>query len=94
MDNATIVKYLLLALTAPIWLPVLKALWVEVDRMLLEDGGVFGRPPSAKEVEELRAERAGRPDPLVNEPLARESAPRAGGAAAAAGGAPRRTGFR
>ena len=72
MENTSLVKYLLLALAAPIWWPVLRALWVEVNRMLVEDGGVFGRPPTGKEVTERKAEIAELGDSLVHEPLASE----------------------
>ncbi len=97
MDNTSIVKYLLVALAAPLWLPVLRALWVEVNRMLVEDGGVFGRPPSAKEAEALREDLAGLPDSLVHEPFARQHQARAGAPKSEAGGplsTPRRAGFR
>lgn len=108
MDNVTIAKYLLVLVTAPLWWPVLRALWVEANRMLVEDGGLLGRPPTAKEIGERRRALEELEDPLVHEPLLGEDARRAavgrgagrpsdarpGTAAHALRPGPRRPGFR
>ncbi len=69
MENITIIKYLLVLLTAPIWWPVARALWVEVNRMLADDGGVFGRLPDAVERDQVRREKQARGEELVSEPI-------------------------
>ena len=78
MENVAIVKYLLLLLTAPIWWPVLKQIWLEVNRMLADDGGVFGRAPTEPELRRVRRELDDLGDPLVNEPIPTEAERRAG----------------
>jgi hypothetical protein len=46
-------------------------LWRDFNRALEEEGGVFGRPPTANEVERIRREKLKDPDTLVSEPWAR-----------------------
>ena len=65
----TTTRYLLLLLAAPLWLPVLKALWEEVNWMLRDDGGVFGQIPNQREREELLKTPEAAEDPLVEEPI-------------------------
>lgn len=62
------VKGLLVLAVSPLWLPLVRALWEEFNEAMVEEGGVFGRYPTAREVEDIRRERATRPDPLVHEP--------------------------
>ena len=85
MDNAAIIKYTLLLVTAPIWVPFVKALWQELNDALREEGGVFGKELSRDQLDEIRREIEDEEERLVNEPLAhlraREQAPGAGGGA-------------
>jgi hypothetical protein len=61
-------KGLLVLLTSPLWYPLLRAVWEEFNEAMAEEGGVFGRTPTARELEDIRRSRASRPDPLVHEP--------------------------
>lgn len=70
--NTEAFKYTLLALTSPLWWPFVRELWRELNDILAEEGGLFGRKPTDKELAELRRERAAREAALVNE--VRESA--------------------
>ncbi len=63
-----LVKGLLVLVTAPLWYPLVKAVWEEFNEAMAEEGGLFGRQPTARELEDVRRARATRPDPLVNEP--------------------------
>ena len=65
-----LLRLLFVALTAPLWLPVAKALWRELNDLFEEDGGLFGETPGPLQRERLRAERARRPSPMVHEWLA------------------------
>lgn len=73
MDNKAILKWLLVVLSSPLWWPVLKTLWREANRMLVDDGGVFGAPPNPLELDERRREIAAEGDPLIHEPLHSEA---------------------
>ncbi len=65
-SNARIIIFLL---TAPLWLPVLKSLWEEVNWMLRDEGGVFGQLPNDREREEFQKPLSSAEDPLVEEPI-------------------------
>jgi hypothetical protein len=86
--NTQILRWLLLLGAAPIWFPFLKALWDDFNSTLAEEGGVFGRAPTRKEIEVLRREKAKQPDVLISEPWSRREA------AAKPTGARRSRGFR
>ena len=62
-------RFFIFLLTAPLWLPVLKSLWEEVNWMLRDEGGVFGQLPSEREREELQKPLSSAEDPLVEEPI-------------------------
>jgi hypothetical protein len=62
----TYYKLLFLLLTAPIWFPVVKAMWKELQFALAPEGGLFGRDEQ-REV----AVRAPGEDPWLNVPRAR-----------------------
>jgi len=62
-------RLLVLLLTTPIWWPVMKALWEEVNWMLRDEGGVFGQIPTERERVELTKTPTGAEDPLVEEPV-------------------------
>lgn len=82
-------KFLILLLTYPVWGPILKVMWREIQDALAPEGGVFGK-------QERRAIARRQPgmDPWVKVPLARtrrRGAPPASGPPAGRGGAgPRR----
>ena len=73
MDTDTLygelARYLLLALTAPLWIPFVKAIWEELNRALRDEGGVFGRIPGTLEADQIKAEERARESPLLAEPL-------------------------
>jgi len=83
--NTELLRWILLIGAAPIWWPFLRALWRDFDEALAEDGGVFGRAPSARELEEIRRKKAGRPDPLISEPWVRRDTPHERGSSPAGG---------
>ena len=66
--NAIILKLLLVLVTAPAWYPFLKAVWQELNEAMADEGGLFGRIPNARELEEVEREKATKEDPLVHEP--------------------------
>lgn len=70
MDNISLLKYLLILLTAPFWFPFAKALWDEFNDALRVDGGLFGDTPSRTERERIEREIAQEPPKLVSETLA------------------------
>jgi hypothetical protein len=51
--NSEPVKYMILALTAPLWIPFFKALWHTLNDGLREEGGLLGRPPTAEQLLEM-----------------------------------------
>ena len=68
--NLTLIKYLLVMATAPIWFPFVKALWEEFRDAMRVDGGVFGDAPSRRH-RDLIEEQIAREEPrVVNETLA------------------------
>jgi len=69
--NREIIRWLLLIALLPIGWPFVKTLWVDFNNALREEGGLFGRTPSAREVEEIRAAKKNEPETLVSEPWVR-----------------------
>lgn len=69
--NKEILRWVLLISAMPIWLPFLITLWKDFNDALREEGGLIGEPPSPRELEEIRREKASKPDLLVNEPIIR-----------------------
>ncbi len=63
-----VLKGLLMLVTAPAWYPFLKAVWEELNESMAEEGGLFGRMPTSRELEEIERDKRGRPEPLVHEP--------------------------
>ena len=55
-----ILRYVIVLVSAPIWVPFLRMLWRDFNASLREEGGLFGRPPT-----QLERER----DPALREPL-------------------------
>lgn len=70
MDNVSLLKYLLILISAPFWFPFAKALWDEFNDALRLDGGLFGDAPSRTERERIQREIAQEPPKLVSETLA------------------------
>jgi hypothetical protein len=69
--NKDILRWVLLIGAIPIWLPFLRMLWKDFNRALAEEGGVFGKAPTAQEAERIRREKLTDPELLVSEPWAR-----------------------
>lgn len=55
-----ILRYVIVLVSAPIWVPFLRMLWRDFNDSLREEGGLFGRPPT-----QLERER----NPALREPL-------------------------
>ncbi len=68
VENA--IKYGILTATSPIWWPIAKALWAELQASLWREGGLIGRPPTAQEIPILQERYKEFLSPLVNESLA------------------------
>lgn len=66
--NREIIRWLLLIAMLPIGWPFVKTLWMDFNSALREEGGLFGRKPSAREVEEIRAAKKGEAETLISEP--------------------------
>jgi hypothetical protein len=69
--NKDILRWVLLLAAMPIWLPFLRILWRDFNRALQEEGGIFGRTPTARDAERIRLEKMREPEPLVSERWAR-----------------------
>ena len=74
-----LLRWILLIGAAPIWWPFLRTVWRDIDEALADEGGVFGRAPAGRELEQIQKRKAARPDPLHSEPWARPDAPNASG---------------
>jgi hypothetical protein len=68
VNEQTAYRILALLILAPLWLPVLKALYTDFQGALWEEGGLFGRPPGKRDLERLRDRYGDYESPLVNEP--------------------------
>ncbi len=64
--NSEPVKYALIALSAPVWLPFAKALWREFNDSLRDEGGLLGDAPSAAELAAIERERGRFESGMVN----------------------------
>jgi hypothetical protein len=95
-----IAKLLIIAVFTPMWLPIVKELWNEVNESLVDEGGVLGKDADEQEAQRVLRERAREGASLVSDPVAgpgsgrRSSArPQAGGRRGRARPAPKRRGF-
>lgn len=70
MNEDTIYRIITLVLMAPLWMPVIKALYKDFQGALWEEGGLFGRPPGKKKLQKLSERYGDYESPLVNEPHA------------------------
>lgn len=66
--NKDILRWVLLIGAMPIWWPFLRTLWRDFNAALRDEGGLFGRAPTGREVERIRREQASVPPTLTNEP--------------------------
>ena len=66
--NSEPVKYAILALTSPLWIPFFKALWNTLDDGLREEGGLLGHPPTEDQLLELERERGPAAATLISVP--------------------------
>ena len=93
------IKGVFVLLASPLWFPLMRAVWQEFNEAMAEEGGLFGRPPTGRELEEIRRARRLRPEPLVHEPFSpreagrRPATPPRPSAPRASERAPRRAGF-
>src|SRR5690242_13987246 len=69
--NKDVLRWVLLIGAAPIWWPFLKTLWNDFNAALRAEGGLFGRPPTPRELDAIRAEDAERVETLTSEPWVR-----------------------
>jgi hypothetical protein len=67
----TAVKFLIILLLSPLWWPVAKALYLDVEAALWREGGLFGRPPTGERLRELERKYQDYEPPLVSKPLTR-----------------------
>jgi hypothetical protein len=99
--NGELTRYLLLAVTAPLWWPFLRELYREMNAALREEGGLLGRGQPSKGLEHYSsplvstpfrdAQGPRQPEPRQQPPAARPEAP---AQAAPTAGFERRRGFR
>jgi hypothetical protein len=59
-------KLLVIAILAPAWVPIIHALWREVNESLVEEGGVLGGTPTRGEAELLAQQRRESGESLVS----------------------------
>jgi len=78
--NSEPVKYAIIVLTAPFWLPFVRALWRELNDSLRDEGGMLGRAPTPRELAEMNRALGTHESALVSErweEVGRSSAPTA-----------------
>lgn len=61
MNTIALVKYTLLLLSSPIWLPFVKELWAEFQLAMREDGGLWGPSPTPRMRKEISEQLAREP---------------------------------
>lgn len=69
--NREILRWVLLIGAAPVWWPFLRTLWRDFNSALREEGGLFGRLPSPRELERIQSELDARPQTLLSERIVR-----------------------
>ena len=94
--NSDLFRYGLLIVTAPLWVPFLKALWEECNDSLREEGGLFGFELTPAQLERINREKGAFQSPLVHEPWDAPESPVTPSRARARASAPQplRRGFR
>ena len=90
-------KLLIIAIFTPMWLPIAKEIWNEVNESLVEDGGFLGKRVDQEEVDRVLRERRQRGASLISERTdglgARRSGARRESGKGRKGPAPKRRGF-
>lgn len=66
----TLLKYIVLLATIPIWGPFAKALWEEFVHAMRADGGLLGQDPGPREMKEIEEQLAREEPRQVHELLA------------------------
>jgi hypothetical protein len=51
--NSEPVKYAIVAMAAPLWIPFARALWHTLNDGLRDEGGLLGQPPTEEQLREL-----------------------------------------
>lgn len=69
--NKDLIRWALLLLAAPIWIPYLRILWRDFNHALRDEGGLIGIPPRGEEALRLKAEKRLDTDRLQSEPILR-----------------------
>ncbi|MDF1837537.1 MAG: hypothetical protein P1V35_06705 [Planctomycetota bacterium] len=62
MDTVALIKYTVLLIGIPIWLPFMRELWLEFNLAMREDGGLWGQTPTPRERQRIV-------DGIAREPL-------------------------
>ena len=62
MDTVSLIKYTVLLVGIPIWLPFVRELWFEFNLAMREDGGLWGQAPTPRERQRIT-------DQIAREPL-------------------------
>jgi hypothetical protein len=80
--NGEMARYLLLAVTAPLWWPFLRELYREMNAALREEGGLFGNSRPSQDLERYSSPLVSTPfrdaqrrRPMESRPAARSEAP-------------------
>jgi hypothetical protein len=69
MDTVALLKYTVILMSSPIWLPFIKELWSEFSLAMREDGGLIGAKPTPRERQKIL-------DQLAREPLRQVHVPK------------------
>ena len=93
--NTEPIKYAVIVLSMPFWLPFFRALLREFNDALRDEGGLLGRAPTPRELKKLNAALGKFESPMLSERGidVRRNAPTSTAAQRATGAKPRR-GFR
>jgi hypothetical protein len=67
--NSEPVKYAIVALTAPLWIPFVRSLYRTLDDALRDEGGLFGEAPSPEKLREIDRERGPAKGALTSTPI-------------------------
>jgi hypothetical protein len=64
--NSEPVKYGILLLSSPVWLPFMKALWRALNDALRDEGGIMGHAPTAAELRAMNRQLGEHVSPLIS----------------------------
>jgi hypothetical protein len=67
--NSEPVKYAILALTAPLWIPFIKALWTTLDDSLRDEGGLMGEAPTREKLREMEEKHGHVAESMLSDPI-------------------------